>query len=96
MATTLLAPGSRWTAWSILLRTALRPRAFSDPSRRFGTLEKVYGAITFYLANKESVEAYLQEQEQLASEIRARQMPLPETLANKLRRVRQEALPRSS
>jgi uncharacterized protein (DUF433 family) len=63
---------------------------------KIGTLEKVYGAITFYLANKESVEAYLRDQERLANEIGASQMPLPETLANKFRRARQEALPRSS
>jgi uncharacterized protein (DUF433 family) len=63
---------------------------------QIGALEKVYGAITFYLANKESVEAYLRDQERLANEIEGNQSPLPESLAAKLRRAREEALPRPS
>lgn len=59
-----------------------------------GSLEKVYGAITFYLANKEAVEAYLYDQERLSQELAAKQPPLPKSLANKLSRAREEALPR--
>jgi uncharacterized protein (DUF433 family) len=59
-----------------------------------GSLERVYGAITFYLANKEPVEAYLSEQEQLSQQLAARQPPLPESLSKKLNQAREEALPR--
>jgi uncharacterized protein (DUF433 family) len=58
-----------------------------------GSLEKVYGAITFYLANKEAVEAYLAEQERLSEELASKQPPLPESLATRLNRAREEALP---
>lgn len=59
-----------------------------------GSLEKVYGAITFYLANRDAVEAYLSEQERLSQELAAKQPPLPESLSKKLNRAREEALPR--
>lgn len=59
-----------------------------------GSLEKVYGAITFYLANREAVEAYLYDQERLSRELEAEQTPLPESLSKKLIRAREEALPR--
>lgn len=59
-----------------------------------GSLEKVYGAVTFYLANKEAVEAYLSEYERLSQELAANQPTLPESLSKKLDRTREEALPR--
>jgi uncharacterized protein (DUF433 family) len=59
-----------------------------------GSLENVYGAITFYLANKEAVEEYLFEQERLSQELAAKQSPLPESLSKRLGRAREEALPR--
>ena len=59
-----------------------------------GSLEKVYGAITFYLANREAIEAYLSDQERLSEELAAKQPPLPESLSKKLNRAREEALPR--
>jgi uncharacterized protein (DUF433 family) len=59
-----------------------------------GSLENVYGAITFYLANKEAVEEYLSEQERLLQELAAKQSPLPESLSKRLARAREEALPR--
>lgn len=62
----------------------------SFPAAR--SLEKVYGAITFYLRNKEKVEAYLAKQEDLT-----REMPLQpgaEPLLEKLRRAKQAALAR--
>jgi uncharacterized protein (DUF433 family) len=42
-----------------------------------GSLENVYGAITFYLAHKDEVEAYLRDQERLSQELAANQSPLP-------------------
>jgi len=59
-----------------------------------GSLENVYGAITFYLANKEALEDYLSEQERLSQELAAKQPPLPESLSKRLSRAREEALPR--
>src|SRR3977135_766419 len=59
-----------------------------------GALERVYGAITFYLANKDVVEAYLEDQERLSRELQDRQPPLPERLAQKLHQAKHEALPR--
>jgi hypothetical protein len=56
-------------------------------------LEKVYGAITFYLANKEAVQVYLCEQERLSQELAAKYAPLPATLSEKLNQAREEALP---
>ena len=58
------------------------------------SLENVYGAITFYLANKEAVEAYLCEQERLSEELAVKQSPLPESLSGKLNRAREQSLPR--
>jgi uncharacterized protein (DUF433 family) len=57
-----------------------------------GSLEKVYGAITFYLATREAVEAYLCEQERLSQELAASQSELPKSLAKKLQQAREEAL----
>ncbi|MBM3747283.1 MAG: DUF433 domain-containing protein [Acidobacteria bacterium] len=59
-----------------------------------GSLERVYGAITFYLANKEVVEAYLTEQDRLWAEAEACQSPLPASLTEKLRRATEEVGPR--
>jgi len=58
-----------------------------------GCLERVYGAVTFYLANKEAVEAYLQEQEKLWKEVEEKQPPLPESLAERLRKAKEELTP---
>src|ERR1700693_4872506 len=38
-----------------------------------GSLERVYGAITFYLANSDAVEAYLSDQQRLSEELAAKQ-----------------------
>ena len=56
-----------------------------------GSLEKVYGAITFYLANTEAVEAFLSEQERLSRALEGKQTPLPASLSDKLNRAREEA-----
>jgi len=59
-----------------------------------GSLENVYGAITFYLAHKDTVEAYLRDQERVSQELATAQTPLPESLSKKLRQAREEAHPR--
>lgn len=48
-----------------------------------GSLERVYGALTFYLANQEAVNAYLAEQDRLI-EAAGQAHPLPEHLRAKL------------
>jgi len=55
------------------------------------SLEKVYGAITYYLANKEAVEQYLAETEVEWDQF-GREHPMPEALRGKLERARQDLL----
>ncbi|MBS1828568.1 MAG: DUF433 domain-containing protein [Acidobacteria bacterium] len=54
-------------------------------------LEEVYGALAYYLANQSEIDAYLARQEQKSQEGRRAADPLPETLRNKLARMRQNA-----
>src|SRR5271167_1229884 len=49
-----------------------------------GSLEKVYGAIMFYLANREAVNSYLHDQERLSQELAAKETPIPESLSKKI------------
>ncbi len=58
------------------------------------SLERIYGAITFYLANKETVESYLVDQERRWEELRRSQPPLPGSLAERLAKARRELVPR--
>jgi uncharacterized protein (DUF433 family) len=53
-----------------------------------GSLERVYGAITFYLAKQQEVDQYLQQQEGLRETMRAAN-PLPSGLKERLERTRQ-------
>ena len=48
------------------------------------SLEQVYGAITFYLANRAEIDAYLSETEKLWEEARKNQPPLPAGLREHL------------
>jgi len=59
-----------------------------------GSLERVYGAITYYLAHKAEVDAHLERQEQLRHEERAGQH-IPDDLKQRLARVRQTTRHRS-
>jgi len=54
------------------------------------TLEQVYGAITFYLANRPEMDAYLAETRKLWEEARNAQAPLPVGLRDRLERARRE------
>jgi uncharacterized protein (DUF433 family) len=87
--------GTRISLDSIVypFKNGASPEAILRSFPLIGSLEKVYGAITFYLANTEAVEAYLDEQERLSEEAASKQAPIPEGLAKKLSRAR-EALPR--
>jgi uncharacterized protein (DUF433 family) len=56
-----------------------------------GPLVRIYGAITFYLENKDKVEAYLKDQERLWKEVATKQTELPESLAKRLREAKETA-----
>jgi len=58
-------------------------------------LEQVYGAITFYLANRAKIDADLTESEKLWEEARKNQAPLPLPLRERLERVRRELTSRA-
>ena len=52
------------------------------------TLEEVYGAIAFYLANRKEVDQYLQRQEKLWQDLRAEQDKNPNPVLKRLRAIR--------
>jgi len=55
-------------------------------------LEQVYGAITFYLANKEEVERDMAERRRNEEEIKKAQPPLSPEIQQKLERAREQVL----
>jgi uncharacterized protein (DUF433 family) len=57
------------------------------------TLEEVYGAITYYLANRDDVERYLARQQQLWDELRQRADQQPSPVVERLRKLRQATGP---
>jgi uncharacterized protein (DUF433 family) len=54
-----------------------------------GSLENVYGAITYYLANRREVETYMEETDKLWERMRSQQR-LPEALRRRLDRAKKE------
>lgn len=54
------------------------------------SLEQAYGAITFYLANRSEMDAYLAQTEKLWQEASGNQPPLPTGLRERLKRARRE------
>jgi hypothetical protein len=60
------------------------------------SLEQVYGAITFYLGNKDEVERDMLERRRIEEEIVKTQPPLPPELQQKLNRARERMLSRKS
>jgi uncharacterized protein (DUF433 family) len=54
------------------------------------TLEQVYGAITFYLANQSAVDAYLVKQQQRIREMKRHAEPLSPDLRKRLELARGE------
>src|SRR5437016_13761890 len=61
-----------------------------------GPLVRIYGAITFYLENKETVEAYLKDQEQLWAALSKERGKPAAPLMNRLRRAKEHTSPRRS
>lgn len=60
------------------------------------SLEQVYGAITFYLANKEQVNQDMADRRRLEEEVIKAQPPLPPELQQKLEHAREQILSRRS
>jgi uncharacterized protein (DUF433 family) len=61
-----------------------------------GPLVRIYGAITFYLENKEKVEAYLREQDRRWDALRKERAKSADPLMNRLREAKEHASPRRS
>jgi uncharacterized protein (DUF433 family) len=58
------------------------------------TLEEVYGAITYYLANRASVEEYLRRQDEVWKRARQEAEPHPNAVVQRLRSLaRQQTIP---
>src|SRR5437879_540048 len=55
------------------------------------TLEEVYGAITFYLANRADVESYLDQQQNLWNDLRHKANQNPSPIVERLRSLREAA-----
>jgi uncharacterized protein (DUF433 family) len=49
------------------------------------SLEEIYGAITYYLANREEVDQYLKRQEQLWDELRKQSVQIADPIVERLR-----------
>jgi uncharacterized protein (DUF433 family) len=60
------------------------------------SLEQVYGAITFYLANKEEIEQDMTDRRRIEEEVIKAQPPIPPELQQKLGRAREHMLSRRS
>jgi uncharacterized protein (DUF433 family) len=54
------------------------------------SLEQVYGAITFYVANRAEIDAYLTETERSWEEARKKQSTIPPALRERLERARRQ------
>ena len=70
-------------------REGLSPEAILEDFETL-TLEQVYGAIAYYLANQPAVDAYLARQSQRWREMRRTAKPLPEDLRRRLEAARQQ------
>ena len=82
--------GSRVSLDSVVIsfQQGASPESILRSFPAIGSLEKVYGAVTFHLANKQLVEDYLREQNQLWDRTQAQQEPLPEGLREKIENAR--------
>jgi len=52
------------------------------------SLEEIYGAIAYYLANREEVDRYLERQERLWQDLRGRSEQVPNPAVERLRALR--------
>ncbi len=84
--------GSRVSLDSIVycFREGLSPESINE-SFPTVTLEQIYGAIAFYLANQQMVDEYLREGERLSRELHAESRRRNADLITRLRRARHES-----
>ena len=84
--------GSRVSLDSIVscFHEGLSPESIVDSFPAL-TLEQVYGAIAFYLANRRMVEEYLHRGEQISRELQAESRLRNGDLATRLQRTRHES-----
>jgi len=84
--------GSRVSLDSIVycFREGLSPESTAESFPTL-TLEQVYGAIAFYLANQRMVDEYLREGERLAGELQAESRRRNDDLITRLQRARHES-----
>ena len=61
-----------------------------------GPLVRIYGAVTFYLENKEKVEAYLRDQERRWDALRKERAQSGDALMDRLREAKEHAPSRRS
>lgn len=89
--------GSRVSVDSIIysFREGLSPETIMRECFPTLTLEQVYGAITFYLANRAELDAYLLKWEAAYEARLAEQRKAEPELAERMARARRELLPAS-
>lgn len=87
--------GDRISVDSIIysFREGLSPEAISRECFPSLTLEQVYGAITFYLANRAELDAYLEKAEAEGEAWRTAQRASDSAFLEKMARARRELLP---
>ncbi|MBV9744056.1 MAG: DUF433 domain-containing protein [Acidobacteriia bacterium] len=86
----LYVAGTRVSLASVVLqfRQGAAPESILQNFPALASLENVYGAITYYLANERKVAEYLNAQEQKWEEFRKSADPLPSSLTARLGGIR--------
>jgi uncharacterized protein (DUF433 family) len=86
----LYVAGTRVSLASVVLefKEGAAAEAILQDFPALASLENVYGAITYYLANQAKVEEYLKGQEQQWEKFRRSADPLPEGLMSRLQGIR--------
>lgn len=86
----LYVAGTRVSLASVVLefKEGAAPETILQDFPALVSLENVYGAITYYLANQAKVEEYLNAQVQRWEEFRKSADPLPESLTSRLQGIR--------
>jgi uncharacterized protein (DUF433 family) len=82
--------GTRVSLASVVLafKEGAAPETILQDFPALGSLENVYGAITYYLANQTKVDEYLKTQEAQWEEFRKSADPLPDSLTSRLQGIR--------
>ena len=86
----LYVSGTRVSLASVVLefREGAAPETILQDFPALASLENVYGAITYYLANQRKIDEYLKAQEQKWEEFRKSADPLPSSLTARLEGIR--------